>query len=70
MPREVFEAGMQPAIGDIIKPSDCEFTDRVVELLQPLPPRNIARLLLEIVRRGQNGKSGTMESPLMPICPR
>jgi len=61
--RTVLTAALAPAIAGNIKPADCPTFDRVVNLLSPLPARNIAALLVEFNVLGtKNGKSP------IPIC--
>lgn len=39
-----------------IKPSDCVAVDRILGLLQPLPPRNMAALIVTIIQLTNSGK--------------
>lgn len=61
--RPFFAAAFATAITDDIKPADCPTVDGVAEMLAPLPPHNLARLIAIIIAADDKssdpaGKSG------------
>ena len=66
---------MKPMIGamigsmaaDTVKPKDCTAIDRAVGLLAPLPPANVAGLILLAATSGSKGAKGPIE--ICPVAP-
>lgn len=56
-----------PMIVGKVKPKDCKEIDRVVTLMAPLPPRNVAALLVTIYRLSDQDKPG--KKPPLKLCP-
>lgn len=69
--RTLIGALVAPAITGKIQPSDCPAIERVVTLLEPLPPKNTAALLVTAIQLSDADRSkrpGAKPSGL-PICP-
>lgn len=64
MTREVFVAGIVPLLGKIItKPASCVPFDRMLKLAEPLPPRNLAGIFVQLARIMPSGKN------IKVLCP-
>ena len=63
---------LAPSITGKIKPADCPSIERIVNLLEPLPPRNAAALMVTIIQLNDADKGRTVGTrPTgLPICPR
>lgn len=52
--RTIFLAVMQAQMKGIIKkPQDCQAADRILKLAEPLPPQNLAGIIVEVARLGK-----------------
>ena len=52
--RTIFLAVMQAQMKGIIKkPEDCKAADRILKLAEPLPPQNLAGIIVEVARMGK-----------------
>jgi hypothetical protein len=66
--RPIISALILPAITKGVKAKDCVAVDHIVALLAPLPPRNVAELLVTILElKTANEKPGKKSD--VPICP-
>lgn len=52
-----------------IQPGDCAAIERIVQLAQPLPPRNAAALFVSIIQL-VDAKRTDRQKPRLPICPQ
>lgn len=64
----VMDASLGPLIANEVKPDDCPKIDRVVNILEPLPVRNMALLITTLVEFGSESGKATKKNPLN-ICP-
>lgn len=68
---------MRPMLGGLIaplivadlKPQDCPKLERILALLSPLPPRNIAALGVTILQYAQDDARRRGKSSKVPLCP-
>lgn len=68
---------MRPMLGGLIaplivadlNPADCPKVDRILTLLAPLPPRNIAALGVTILQFAQDDARRQGKSFRLPLCP-
>ena len=62
---------LAPAVTGKIKPADCPSIERIVTLLEPLPPRNAAALLVTIIQLNDadRAKTAGARPSGLPICP-
>lgn len=68
---------MRPALGAMLgalavadlKPADCPKVDRMLTLLSPLPPRNIAALGVTILQYVQDDARRRGKTSKVPLCP-
>jgi hypothetical protein len=60
-----------PQIVGRIAPRDCGTIDRLVALLEPLPPRNTAGIVVETLRylKSQKARGGAISVASLPLCP-
>jgi hypothetical protein len=58
-----------PQIVGRIAVKDCGTIDRLVGLLAPLPPRNVAGVIVTALRHGQANRRPGDTSPQLPLCP-
>lgn len=70
--RPLITSLIAPLIVGRVQPSDCGTIDRMVTLLEPLPPRNTAGLVVAGVQRLQaekaRGTAVVRDVPDLPIC--
>lgn len=69
--RALIGALVAPAITGKIQPGDCPSIERIVTLLEPLPPRNTAALLVTAIQLSEADRAkrpGAKPSGL-PMCP-
>lgn len=64
----VMDASLGPLIANEVKPNDCPKIDRVVNILEPLPAKNMAMLITTLVEFGSESGKATKKNPLS-ICP-
>ncbi len=59
-----------PQLVGRIAPEDCGTIDRFVTLLEPLPPRNTAGVVVEALRylKAEKAKGKNVEVPDLPLC--
>ena len=69
--RPLLTSLLVPQIVGRIAPRDCGTIDRMVTLLQPLPPRNTAGIVVETLRylKSQKSRSGDIAAVAMLLCP-
>lgn len=68
---------MRPALGVLVaaqvvadlKPADCPKLDRILTMLSPLPPRNIAALGVTILQYAQDKAARQGRKSKLPLCP-
>ena len=68
---------MRPLLGGLIaplivadlKPQDCPKLERILTLLSPLPPRNIAALGVTILQYAQDDARRRGKTSKVPVCP-
>jgi hypothetical protein len=60
-----------PQIVGRIAPRDCGTIDRLVALLEPLPPRDTAGIVVETLRylKSQKARGGAISVASLPLCP-
>lgn len=63
--RGLVDAAFGAGLAEKVKPSDCSKVDRVVNILEPLPARNMAMLITALMEFGGQGKG----KPPLSICP-
>ena len=62
--KEAFLQEMKKDMKGLLKnPKDCQAADRLLKLTEPLPPVNLAAMIVEIGRMAEKGKDGF-------LCPR
>lgn len=75
MPAGVSQETMRGLIRDMtvselkLKPQECARIDRLGELLAPLPPRNLARVVAMLAELGMNDGGKKKKKPRPSICP-
>lgn len=57
-----------PLVANEVKPKDCPRVDRILSLMEPLPPRNIAGLVVAFLQLANERERGAGRSPALPIC--
>lgn len=62
----LLEAALGAGLAEKVKPEDCPKVDRFVDILEPLPTRNMAQFITALMDIGQD--KGKDKSPLA-ICP-
>lgn len=67
--RPLLTALLAPAIAKDIKPADCPRIDHIVTLLAPLPPRNAADLVVEILQLTNAADAHKGKKSDLPLCP-
>lgn len=70
--RVLLAALLAPSVTGKIKPADCPSIERIVNLLEPLPPRNAAALLITVIQlndadRGRTTGTGPTGLPICPV---
>jgi hypothetical protein len=68
--RPVIASLLAPAIVKQVQPSECPSYDRIVTLAQPLPPRNLAGLLVSVWQLADARRKTGDKRPALSICPR
>ncbi|KQN93026.1 hypothetical protein ASE95_10610 [Sphingomonas sp. Leaf231] len=60
-----------PQISGRIQPADCPTLDRLVTLLEPLPPRNTAGIVVATLQylKAEKNKGKRTDIPDLPVCP-
>lgn len=68
--RPLLTSLLVPQIVGRIAPRDCGTIDRLVTLLQPLPPRNTAGIVVETLRylKMEKARRGDRSGPDLPLC--
>ena len=67
--RPMLVALIAPAIAKSIKPADCAPIDHMVTQLAPLPPANLAEIIVTILELDSASKRAKGKPDNMPICP-
>lgn len=69
--RPVLVSLLVPVLVGRIAPGDCPTIDRLVTLLEPLPPRNTAGVVVTTLQylRSEKAKGRAVEVPDLPLCP-
>jgi hypothetical protein len=69
--RPVLTSMIAPLIVGRIALDDCATVDRLVTLLQPLPPRNTAGVVVTVLQylKADKAKGGKAAVPDLPLCP-
>lgn len=68
--RPVIASLLAPAIVKQVQPGECASYDRIVALAQPLPPRNLAGLLVSVWQLADARRKTGDKRPALTICPR
>lgn len=71
--RPLIASLLAPAITRAVQPGDCPAYDRIITLAQPLPPRNLAGLLVAAWQLGDARKKPDPNAPArggLSICPK
>lgn len=70
--RPLITSLVAPQIVGRIQPSDCPTIDRIVTLLEPLPPRNVAGIVVASLQHLKaekaRGTSAVAAAPDLPVC--
>lgn len=70
--RPLITAILAPQIVGRVQPSDCPTIDRIVTLLAPLPPRNVAGVVVaglqHLKAEKARGKAVVADLPDLPVC--
>ena len=68
--RPLLTSLLVPQIVGRIAPRDCGTIDRLITLLQPLPPRNTAGIVVETLRylKADKARQGVRMVPDLPLC--
>lgn len=61
----LIDAAFGAGLAEKVKPADCSKVDRVINILEPLPAKNMAMLIAALMEFGAQGKS----KPPLSICP-
>lgn len=69
--RPLLTSLLVPLLVGRIAPSDCGTIDRLVTLLEPLPPRNTAGIVVATLQylKAEKAKGGRVSVPDLPLCP-
>lgn len=67
--RGLLQGALSAGMGEQIKPKDCVTVDRFVDILQPLPASNMARLVVAFLELGSANKSGQPSKSPLNLCP-
>jgi hypothetical protein len=67
--RGLLNGALTAGIAKDMKPGTCTTVDRFVDILQPLPASNMARLVVAFLELGGQGKAGTNNNPLNICAP-
>lgn len=68
--RPVIATLLAPAIVKQIQPNECPAYDRIIALAEPLPPRNLAGLMVSIWQLTDARRKPGEKRPAITICPR
>lgn len=68
--RPLLSSLFAPQITGRINPEDCPTLDRLVTLLEPLPPRNTAGVIVTTLQylKAERAKGRAKDAPDLPIC--
>lgn len=66
--RQVITAMLMAKLGTAIKEKDCALVERIVASLEPLPPHNLADLLVTIIQAADADKVRKGGKSQLPIC--
>lgn len=68
--RPLLTSLLVPQLVGRIAPSDCGMLDRLIALLEPLPPRNSAGIVLVALQflKAEKAKGATVAVPDLPLC--
>ena len=69
MARPMVLSLVAPLLAKEIKPSSCGDIDHILALIDPLPARNTASLIVTIVELARRGKASRPGSMALTICP-
>jgi hypothetical protein len=69
--RPLLTSLLVPMLVGRIAPADCGTIDRLVALLEPLPPRNTAGIVVATLQylKAEKAKGGRVSVPDLPLCP-
>ncbi len=67
--RPVIASLLAPAIVKQIQPSECPAYDRIIALAEPLPPRNLAGLMVSIWQLTDARRKPGEKRPAITVCP-
>lgn len=59
---------LAPMLTRSIQPGDCPQIERIVELIEPLPPANAAPLFVEVLQFADSKRKDKSANPALPIC--
>lgn len=68
MARPLLATLVTPALTRGVQPSDCPAIDRIVTLLEPLPPRSAAPLFVSVLQLVDARRTTRPERPTLRIC--
>ncbi|GAA0334961.1 hypothetical protein GCM10009087_51620 [Sphingomonas oligophenolica] len=67
--RPMLFAMIAPAVAKSIKPGDCAAIDHMMTQLAPLPPANLAEIIVTILELDSASKTAKGKPDNLPICP-
>lgn len=69
--RPLLTSLLVPMLVGRIAPADCGTIDRLVTLLEPLPPRNTAGIVVATLQylKAEKARGGNVSVPDLPLCP-
>lgn len=70
MARPLVTSLVAPMLAKDIKAKDCPNIDRVLTLIDPLPPKNTAALVVALIDMSGAGKAAPGRKADFPLCPR
>jgi hypothetical protein len=59
---------LAPLLTRSIQPGDCPQIERIIELIEPLPPANAAPLFVEVLQFADSKRKDKGAKPALPIC--
>lgn len=59
---------LAPLLTRSIQPADCPQIERIIELIEPLPPANAAPLFVEVLQFADSKRKDKSAKPALPIC--
>jgi hypothetical protein len=67
--KPMLAALLAPLIINEVKPKDCAAIDHIITQLAPLPPRNVAEIVVTVLELESADKASKGEKSAFPLCP-